>query len=81
MPDSRPGHGTPIDRERLLSLGYLGRGRTRDRVREGRDEAGQRFKAVTDELNNTVTERGLNRQDVHIRAPEPIRVNIEELRR
>lgn len=72
---------TPIDREKLLSLGYLGHGRTRNRVEEGRDEAGKRYKATTDELNNTVTERGDNRQDVHIRAPEPIRVNIEELRR
>lgn len=69
---------TPIDREKLLSLSY-GR-RTRDRVREGRDQSGQRFKAVTDELNNTVTERGDNRQDVQIRV-DPIRVNIEELRR
>ena len=69
---------TPIDREKLLSLS-VGK-RTRDRVEEGRDEKGQRFKATTDELNNTVTERGLNRQDVHIRV-EPIRIKAEELRR
>lgn len=71
--------GTPIDLEKLRSLS-VGK-RTRDRVKEGRDATGKRFKAVTDELNNTVTERGDNRQDVHIRVPEPIRVNIEELRR
>jgi hypothetical protein len=69
---------TPIDRDKLLSLGYLGRGRTRDQVREGRDESGQRFKATTDQLNNTVTERGHNRQDVQIRV-DPIRINAEEL--
>lgn len=71
--------GTPIDLEKLRSLS-VGK-RTRDRVKEGRDATGKRFKAVTDELNNTVTERGDNRQDVHIRVPEPIRVNIEELHR
>jgi hypothetical protein len=38
-------------------------------VREGRDDSGHRFKAVTDELNNTVTQRYGDRQDVHIRAP------------
>jgi hypothetical protein len=61
--------GTPIDREKLLSLSYLSRGRTRNRVREGRDATGDRFKAVTDELGNTVTQRGNDRQDVTIRAP------------
>jgi hypothetical protein len=62
--------GTPIDREKLLSLSYLSRGRTRNHVREGRDAAtGERFKAVTDELGNTVTQRGNDRQDVTIRAP------------
>lgn len=71
---------TPIDLDKLRSIGYLGRGRTRNRVQEGRDEAGNRFKAVTDELNNTVTERGDNRQDVRVRV-DPIRVHIDELRR
>jgi hypothetical protein len=62
--------GTPIDREKLLSLGYLSRGRTRNQVREGRDAAtGDRYKATTDELGNTVTQRGNDRQDVTIRAP------------
>lgn len=72
--------GTPIDLEKLRSLGYLGRGRTRDQVTERRDGAGRPVKAVTDELGNTVTQHWHDRQDVHIRAPEPIRVHIEELR-
>lgn len=38
------------------------------RVKEGRDENGHRFKATTDELNNTVTQRAGDRQDVLIRA-------------
>lgn len=74
--------GTPVDRAKLLSLS-VGK-RTRDRVREWRDETG-RHKATTDELNNTVTQHARpnhteDRQDVHIR-PEPIRVSAEELRR
>jgi hypothetical protein len=44
---------------------------TRDAVKEGRDEGGHRFKAVTDELNNTVTQRHGDRQDVIVR-PNPI---------
>lgn len=66
--------GTPIDRQKLLSVGILGRGRTRNRVVDGRRgadaglDAGQRCKTVTDELGNTVTESA-NRQDVAIRAP------------
>jgi hypothetical protein len=68
-----PGEGTPIDREKLRSIGYLSRGRTRPRVRETREQDGARTKAVTDELNNTVTEhtrRGTgvsHQQDVMIR--------------
>ena len=61
--------------EKLRSVGSLKGGRTRDRVAEGRDaDSGQRWKATTDELNNTVTERterapsGVSeRQDVHLR--------------
>lgn len=71
--------GTPIDLEKMRSIAFGSR--TRDKVREGRDASGQRFKAVTDELNNTVTERGLNRQDVQIRVPGPAHINVEELRR
>jgi hypothetical protein len=72
--------GTPIDRAKLLSLGYLRRGRTRDQVREWRTDDGERHKATTDELNNTVTQhaRG-DRQDVHLR-PGPIRAHVSELR-
>lgn len=61
--------GTPIDREKLLSIGYLGRGRTRDVVRERRDDAGRPVKATTDELGNTVTQHWHDRQDVTIAAP------------
>ena len=66
--------GTPIDRDKMRSIGVISK-RTRDRVRTGRDEQG-RYKATTDELNNTVTERDgngatgvSNRQDVEIRPP------------
>ena len=71
---------TPIDLEKLRSIGYLSHGRTGNRVREGRREDGVRTKATTDELGNTVTEHAVgDRQDVHIRA-KPIRAHIEELR-
>lgn len=75
--------GTPIDLEKLRSIGYLGRGRTRDRVREYRRPDGVRVKATTDELNNTVTEHATrdDRVDVRIRVPEPARAHIEEVRR
>lgn len=64
--------GTPIDLEKLRSIGYVGR-RTRDRVKEWRGDDGERHKATTDELNNTVTQhaRG-DRQDVLVR-PETVR--------
>jgi hypothetical protein len=65
--------GTPIDLNKLRSLGYLGLGRTRDRVVEGRShpETGVPFKATTDELGNTTTEHATrdDRVDVHVRAP------------
>lgn len=72
--------GTPIDRAKLLSLGYLSRGRTRNIVAERRDANGRPVKATTDELGNTVTQHWHDRQDVHIR-PQPIHVSAEELRR
>lgn len=61
--------GTPIDLEKLRSLAVVSR-RSGDRIREWRSDDGERHKAVTDELRNTVTyhARG-DRQDVHIRAP------------
>jgi hypothetical protein len=61
-------------RDRLLSVGFVKGGRSRARVEETRDpDTGARTKAVTDELNNTVTEHtrpgtGVShRQDVMIR--------------
>lgn len=64
-------------RDRLLSVGYLSKGRTRARVREGREhpESGKPYKATKDELGNVVTEHGArgsgvsDRQDVSIHAP------------
>jgi hypothetical protein len=57
--------------DRLRSVAPITR-RTRDIVREGRDEAGDRTKAVTDQLGNTVTEHNNSKDqvDVNIRAPE-----------
>jgi|WetSurMetagenome_2_1015567.scaffolds.fasta_scaffold1193604_2 hypothetical protein len=44
------------------------RGRSTPRIREGRDAAGNPFRAVTDERGNTVTEWD-DHHDVTIRAP------------
>jgi hypothetical protein len=67
--------GTPIDLAKLRSIGHLRGGRTRAHIADGRRpehdpgvDAGQRCKATTDELGNTVVESA-NRQDVRIRAP------------
>ncbi len=66
-------------RDKLLTIGVISK-RTRDHVVEGRShpESGQPYKAVTDELGNTVTEHGgrgvtgvSDRQDVQIR-PAPV---------
>jgi hypothetical protein len=66
-------------RDKLLSVGYLPRGRARSRIREGREhpESGAAFKETTDELGNTVTEHATkdDRVDVNIR-PETVRVKI-----
>jgi hypothetical protein len=64
-----------IDLEKLRSIGQLRGGRTGSRSTSGREhpESGLPFKAVTDELGNTVTEHGeagsgvSARQDVEIR--------------
>lgn len=72
-------NGTPIDREKLLSIGYLSKGRTRPKVREYRDKNdGHRIKATTDEAGNTVTQHNTpdDRQDVLIR-PKTIDVDIK----
>ena len=65
-------------RDKLLTVGVLTSGRTRNRVHEYRDpDDGHRIKAVTDELNNTVTEHDTpdDRVDVMIR-PETVRTHI-----
>ncbi|OLT13029.1 hypothetical protein BJF79_03780 [Actinomadura sp. CNU-125] len=54
--------------EKMRSIGSITR-RSGDRVHEGRDDNGDRYKATTDELGNTVTERAGDRQDVTINAP------------
>ena len=62
--------------EKMRSIGYLSRGRTRSRVRSGRThpESGKPYKMTRDELGNDVTEHGTpgtgvsDRQDAHIRA-------------
>lgn len=54
-------------RDKLLGIGVISR-RTRNEVRDVRRPDGERAKATTDELGNTVTESA-ERQDVHIRAP------------
>jgi hypothetical protein len=64
-----------IDLDKLRSIGHISR-RTGSRSRSGREhpESGLPFKAVTDELGNTVTEHGKagsgvsGRQDVNIQA-------------
>jgi hypothetical protein len=50
---------TPIDRDKLLSVGYIGR-RSRPVVREGRQhpDSGAAWKSVTDEAG-TVTEHNV----------------------
>lgn len=68
--------------DRLRSVGVIGQ-RTRVRVKEGHDtDTGTRWKAVTDELNNTITERSerspsgvTERQDVHLR-PETVHQHL-----
>jgi hypothetical protein len=66
---------TKADLDRMRSVGYLGRGRTRNRVREYKRADGIRVKETTDEHNNTTTEHATkdDRVDVMIR-PETIRV-------
>jgi hypothetical protein len=55
-------------RDKLLSIGYLPRGRTGSRVVESRRPDGVRTKATTDELGNTVTEHAEgDRVDVMVR--------------
>ena len=70
--------------DKVRSIGYLSRGRTRVHVRDGRahPDSGKPFKAVKDELGNVVTEHGAagagvsDRQDVHIYQAEPVRGTV-----
>ena len=71
--------------DKVKSIGYLSRGRTRNRVTEGRahPDSGKPFKTTTDELGNDVTEHGKrgagvsDRQDVEIR-PATLEVDLRE---
>lgn len=67
--------GTPIDLEKMRSIGIGSR--TRDTVREGRRADGVRVKATTDELGNTVTEHAVkgDRVDVLVR-PQTVQMKI-----
>lgn len=66
--------------EKMRSIGVVSR-RSGDRVHEGRDDNGNRYKTVTDELGNTVTERPGDRQDVTINAPHvTVRTSTSEER-
>ena len=64
-------------RDKLLGVGYLPRGRTGPRVREGRTADGRRVKATTDELGNTTTEHAVpgDRVDVQVR-PQSVQVKL-----
>lgn len=62
--------------DKMRSIGAISR-RSGDQVREGRDEQGHRYKATTDDLGNTVTQRHGDRQDVTINAPR-IRVQATQ---
>lgn len=66
--------GTPIDLDKLRSIGVLGK-RSGSVVREGRRPDGVRIKQTTDELGTTVTEHAKgDRQDVTIR---PTSINLK----
>jgi len=51
-------------REKALTIGVIGK-RTKSIVLDGLDDNGERYKSVTDELGNTVTEY-TDRQNVTI---------------
>jgi hypothetical protein len=74
---------TPIDLDKLRSIGYLSHGRSKDQIRESRRPDGVRIKATTDQLGNTTTEHATkdDRVDVHIRAPHvAMRTGVQEMR-
>jgi hypothetical protein len=66
---------------REKGIGYLSRGRTKDKIEFGRDAQGAKTKSITDELGNTVVEHNnkLDQVDVHIKAPH-IRISSQEVR-
>lgn len=74
---------TRVDLEKLRSVGFLSRGRTKPRAVSGREhpDSGKPWRSVTDEAGNTVTEHGVpgsgvsDRQDVMIR-PATVRVDL-----
>ena len=67
--DGTGGGNTPVDLDRLRSIGFGSR--TRNTIREGRRPDGVRFKSTTDELRTTVTEHAKgDRQDVHLRPAQ-----------
>lgn len=76
--DGTGGGNTPIDIDRLRSIGFGSR--TRNTIREGRRPDGVRWKATTDELRTTVTEHAKgDRQDVHLRpAPVTGQISVKE---
>lgn len=69
--------GTPIDLEKLRSIGVISK-RTGATVVEGRRPDGVRIKATTDELGNTVTEHAVrgDRVDVLVR-PETVHLQAQ----
>ena len=68
---------TPEDLARLRSIAYNPNGRSGDKVRNYRMPDGAPAKAVTDELNNTVTQHH-DSQDVMIR-PQTIKVQAPKI--
>jgi hypothetical protein len=55
--------------DKVRSLGLV-TGKARDKVVYAGDKRGERTKATTDELGNTVTEHQTGRVDVEIKAPK-----------
>jgi hypothetical protein len=70
-------------RDKLASIGFLPRGRTRDKVREFRRPDGVRVKETRGEHGHSTYEHNTkdDRVDVTIRAPEiRIKASVEEAR-
>lgn len=70
-------------RLRAKSVGYLSGGLTKPKVELGHDAEGNRTKATTDELGNTIVEHNNKKDqvDVHIKAPQVrVKTSQEEVR-